>query len=135
MISGRLVDDSPPLPFIKEIKTLRIKTPPMSSATAAPRTVAPSLLSIWLNSRKTATEIETEVAEKITPIKSDSNHWRPNNCEARPMTTIGRAIPPTATAIAGLRYFFSSDRSLSNPAINIRTITPISWNSSIIAVW
>ncbi len=53
-------------------------TPIISSATAAPSTVAPSRLSRRLNSRKTATEILTDVVAKITPINSDSSLVKPN---------------------------------------------------------
>jgi hypothetical protein len=39
---------------------------------------------------------------------------------------MGKMTPMVATLIAGLKYFFSSFKSLSSPAMNIKMITPIS---------
>ena len=40
-------------------------------------------------------------------------------------------MPITATTILGLKYFFSSFKSLSKPAININMTTPNSANDEI----
>ena len=74
----------------------------MSSATAAPKIVAPSLVfRVWY-SFNTSTEILTEVAEKITPIKRASIGLTPKIKLAPPTRAIGKITPMTATTNAGL---------------------------------
>ena len=54
-------------------KILKIKTANISSITAAPSIVVPSLVSNFFNSFNTSTEIDTEVAAKVTPRKIASS--------------------------------------------------------------
>ena len=54
-------------------KILKIKTANISSITAAPKIVVPSFVSNFFNSFNTSTEIETEVAAKVTPRKIASS--------------------------------------------------------------
>jgi len=101
----------------------------MSSATAAPSIVAPSRVDRALYCFNTATDIETEVAEKITPINSASNIENPKTQETNPITITGIITPEIATMIAGRKYFLSRPKSLSSPPKNINMITPISENA------
>ena len=124
----RLVWATPLWPPIIAIMILNRITPIMSSATAAPRIVAPSLVSNTLNSFSTSTEIETDVAEKMTPINSDSNQLNWKKRLASPIITTGKITPIIATIMAGRKYLRKSAKLLSSPPINISTTTPISEN-------
>ena len=106
--------------------TLKIRTARISSMTAAPRMVVPSLESRKCNSLRTSTEIETEVAANVTPKKMACSFEKEKSFPNRKTRPTGTMTPQTATENAGFKYFLSSSKSLSSPAMNIKMITPIS---------
>ena len=88
--------------LISVLMTLSRITPITSSATAAPRIDAPSFVSRRPASFKTATEIDTDVAENTTPMNSDDMRSNPNTMLTPPMMSTGATTPMHATMSAAL---------------------------------
>ena len=99
----------------------------ISSATAAPKIMAPSLLFIRFISLSTWTVILTEVALKTSPINNAVSQEKPNtNAHKSAALPVGTITPSIAIVTDVFQYFISICKFPSNPAINIRMITPSS---------
>lgn len=67
------------LPLVNVITTLSSKIERISSATAAPKIVTPDFVFRAFMDFSTATEIDTDVAAKITPMNRLSIFGKANN--------------------------------------------------------
>ena len=119
--------------------------PSTSSIMAAPRMAFPALVFSLPISFRVSTEILTLVAVRITPIKifcsmilaealdSIMPGLLKNQATPRPPAS-GTSTPNSAMTKDALPLLFSSSISVSRPAQNISTITPISDTSWINSV-
>ena len=125
--------------------TVRAMIPSTSSMMAAPKMAFPALVFSLPISFRVSTEILTLVAVRITPIKMFCSMILADALEAiipgllknqatpKPPAS-GTSTPNSAMIKEALPLFFSSSISVSRPAQNINTITPISDTSWINSV-
>ncbi|MNJ54782.1 hypothetical protein D3C77_502380 [compost metagenome] len=114
---------SPPLK--KLIVTASKTTTRISSTTAAPNMVVPSLEFNLFISFKVCTEMLTEVAEITSAKKTACSVLQPSAIPRLYPPIIGNITPPNATASEDFQLCLSCSKSVSRPAINIRSNTPI----------
>ena len=119
------------------VMIVRAMMPRISSIIAAPRIALPERVFSFPSSFNVSTVILTDVAVRITPINTFcKNRLQLASESITPgrLNTLATANPPisgTITPISAITnaffpLFFSSSISVSNPAQNISTITPIS---------
>ena len=119
------------------VTTVKATMPRMSSMIAAPKIALPARVFNFPISLRVSTEMLTEVAVKMIPIKMFCRKiLAPGPAIASLLKKCAKANPPpsgTRTPINAitkdaLPVFFSSWISVSKPAVNIRTMTPTSDN-------
>ena len=120
---------------------VRAMIPKISSIIAAPKIALPAFEFNLPSSLKVSTVILTEVAVNITPI----NICCKNKLESKELLVLkklarinpkmrGTIIPKIAITTEATPLFFNSLISVSNPAVNIKTITPSSASCCIKSV-
>ena len=116
---------------------VRAIMPSTSSMIAAPRMAFPERVLSFPSSFRVSTVMLTEVAVSMTPINIFCKKRLPPASDSiipGRLKSMATAYPPNRGTITPIRaiindarpLFFSSSRSVSIPAQNIRTMTPIS---------
>ena len=124
----------PDLGSASEVITVRAIMPKTSSISAAPRIAFPALLLSFPSSFSVSTVMLTEVAVRITPTNTSCRNVGADNPESAVPKQNAVIAPPTSGTITPHRamtvlatpHFFISRISVSSPAANMSTITPIS---------
>ena len=118
----------------RDVITVSAMIPSTSSIRAAPSIALPALVLSFPSSLSVSTVILTDVAVRITPTKTSCRNVDVERVGSAVPNRNAVAAPPTRGTITPIRaiielaspHFFISRISVSRPATNISTITPIS---------